>query len=184
MISSRKLRRAWQLLPPADREELESLGDLSPLIAQLLRNRGVTSREEAHVFLHPQPMAQHNPLRLPNAEAAVERIASAIEGQETIAIFGDFDADGVTSAALLMEGMRALGARLVPYIPDRVAEGHGLNLPELQAELTRHYLERALDEAGGNMTHAAQLVGLPSYQTFTNWLNRYNVRRSKEEPEP
>ncbi len=131
MISSRKLRRAWQLLPPADREELESLGDLSPLIAQLLRNRGVTSREEAHVFLHPQPMAQHNPLRLPNAEAAVERIASAIEGQETIAIFGDFDADGVTSAALLMEGMRALGARLVPYIPDRVAEGHGLNLPAI-----------------------------------------------------
>ena len=53
--------------------------------------------------------------------------------------------------------------------------GHGLNLPGLQAELARHYLRRALAEARGNKTQAADLVGLPSYQTLTNWLRRYNV---------
>lgn len=55
--------------------------------------------------------------------------------------------------------------------------GSGLNLPELLAEVARHYLERALDEAGGNKTKAADLVGLPSYQTLTNWLQRYGVKR-------
>lgn len=55
--------------------------------------------------------------------------------------------------------------------------GSGLNLPELLAEVARHYLERALDEAAGNKTKAADLVGLPSYQTLTNWLQRYGVER-------
>jgi DNA-binding NtrC family response regulator len=55
--------------------------------------------------------------------------------------------------------------------------GEALNLPDLLAEVARHYLERALDEAGGNKTKAAALVGLPSYQTFSNWLQRYEVNR-------
>ena len=55
--------------------------------------------------------------------------------------------------------------------------GEDLNLPDLLAEVARHYLERALDEAGGNKTKAAGLVGLPSYQTLTNWLQRYEVKR-------
>ncbi len=55
--------------------------------------------------------------------------------------------------------------------------GTGLKLPELMAEVARHYLQRALDEAGGNKTKAAALVGLPSYQTLTNWLERYEVER-------
>jgi DNA-binding NtrC family response regulator len=55
--------------------------------------------------------------------------------------------------------------------------GTGLELPALLGEVARHYLERALDEARGNKTKAAELVGLPSYQTLTNWLQRYGVRR-------
>ena len=54
--------------------------------------------------------------------------------------------------------------------------GGRLELPGLMAELARHYLQRALAEAAGNKTRAAQLVGLPSYQTFTNWMNRYEVK--------
>ena len=55
--------------------------------------------------------------------------------------------------------------------------GGGLNLPELLSEVAKHYLDRALDEAAGNKTKAAELVGLPSYQTLTNWLQRYGVKR-------
>ncbi len=58
--------------------------------------------------------------------------------------------------------------------------GGGLDLPVLMADLARHYLERALDEAGGNKTRAAELIGLPSYQTLTNWMRRYGVTRRIE----
>jgi len=51
----------------------------------------------------------------------------------------------------------------------------GVNLPELMEKLAQHYLKRALAEANGNKTKATELVGLPSYQTFTNWLKKYNV---------
>ena len=53
--------------------------------------------------------------------------------------------------------------------------GEGLNLPDLLTRVARHYLKRALDETNGNKTHAATLVGLPSYQTLTNWLKKYDV---------
>jgi DNA-binding NtrC family response regulator len=54
--------------------------------------------------------------------------------------------------------------------------GDGLNVPDLIAEVARHYLVRAIDEAHGNKTRAAQLIGLPSYQTLTNWLSKYEVK--------
>jgi DNA-binding NtrC family response regulator len=57
--------------------------------------------------------------------------------------------------------------------------GEGLDLPALMGELASHYLHRALEEAGGNKTRAAELVGLRSYQTLTNWLNKYRVREPK-----
>jgi DNA-binding NtrC family response regulator len=75
---------------------------------------------------------------------------------------------------------------LLPETSDPRAEildqplGDGCNLPKLLETVARHYLQRALDESGGNKTVAAKLVGLPSYQTLTNWLNRYGIRAGKE----
>ena len=131
MDSSAKPRRTWHLLPRAEPDALQALGDLPPVVAQLLYNRGFRTSEEARAFLEPRTSAVRDAFQLPNAEPAVERLAAALRRQESIAIFGDFDADGVTSSALLTEGLRALGARPIPYIPDRVSEGHGLNLPAL-----------------------------------------------------
>ncbi len=67
----------------------------------------------------------------------------------------------------------AVGTKRVQIL-DR-SLGNGFDLPELLAKVARHYLRRALDDAGGNKTRAARLVGLPSYQTFTNWMRRHGV---------
>jgi single-stranded-DNA-specific exonuclease len=66
-------------------------------------------------------------LLLPDAEAAIERLKASIRDAETVAVFGDFDVDGVTASAILTVGLRELGARVLPYIPDRFTEGYGLN---------------------------------------------------------
>ena len=105
---------------------------MPPLIAQLLYNRGVRDQSQARAFLDTSWAGSGDPFLLPNADRAVDRLARAIDGRETIAIFGDFDADGVTASAVLYEGLRPLGVRVVPYIPDRVEEGHGLNLKAIQ----------------------------------------------------
>ena len=90
-------------------------------------------------------------------------------------------------------GLRRIGWRTVPVQSEVLGEkaaatepdirqlllgrplGNDLDLPELMAEMARHYLERALAEADGNKTRAAELIGLPSYQTLTNWMRRYDV---------
>ncbi len=82
--------------------------------------------------------------------------------------------EAVLKAEDIREALLPIGAAAVEQVMGRPL-GEGLDLPELLATVARHYLERALDEAGGNKTRAARLVGLPSYQTLTNWLKRYGV---------
>jgi single-stranded-DNA-specific exonuclease len=87
----------------------------------------VANEEEAARFLFLEPWPEADPLLLPGLELAVERLAQAVEQRETVAVFGDFDVDGITAAALLTEALRELGATALPYIPDRFREGYGLN---------------------------------------------------------
>lgn len=132
MGASRRGRRIWHVLPAATDEQLRAVGPFPRLVAQLLYNRGIRSQSEAQSFLDPGLGPVMDPYLLPNADVAVARLVRAIKSGECIAVYGDFDADGVTSAALLAEGLRSVGAHVLPYIPDRVAEGHGLNMPALQ----------------------------------------------------
>ncbi|MBI3744218.1 MAG: single-stranded-DNA-specific exonuclease RecJ [Chloroflexi bacterium] len=125
-------RRRWDVAPLATAEVVRALRDYPPIMAQLLFNRGVRSVADAEAFLHPPASSPDDASRIPGAQAAVERIMRALRNRELIAVYGDFDADGVTSAALLTEWLHSAGARLVPYIPDRVSEGHGLNLGAVQ----------------------------------------------------
>jgi single-stranded-DNA-specific exonuclease len=100
-------------------------GDWPPLIGRLLAHRGVTSADEARAFFDggtPPALPA-----LPDLGPAVERLARACRAGEQVAVFGDFDVDGITSAALLTESLAALGARPIPYLPHRVDEGYGLN---------------------------------------------------------
>ncbi len=106
--------------------------DLPEVVARVLANRGV-GPEEAPLFLEPSLRDQlADPSRLADMDVAAERLAQAVRGGEIIAIFGDYDVDGATSAALLQRFFTAVGGRTRTYIPDRVAEGYGPNAPALR----------------------------------------------------
>ncbi|MGH6989436.1 MAG: single-stranded-DNA-specific exonuclease RecJ [Stellaceae bacterium] len=103
------------------------------LIGRILAARGI-GIEEADAFLHPTLRRMlPDPLRLKDMDRAVARLVHAVEADETIAIFGDYDVDGATSAALLRRYLAAVGARTLIYIPDRQREGYGPNAPALMA---------------------------------------------------
>ena len=125
-----KPSQQWQLLPPAPDEYLHS-SNVSPLIAQLLYNRGV-KLNEIELFLTADHRLEGNPFLLPDIPQAINRIYKALLSGENIAIYGDFDVDGVTATATLVEGLSWLGGKVIPYMPDRFSEGHGLNLPAIE----------------------------------------------------
>ena len=98
--------------------------EIPPIVAQVLHNRGITIRSEIDSLFNP---SLHDPALLSNMDSARQRLYRAIESDEIIGIFGDFDVDGVTGTALMAQGLSDLGARVEPYIPHRVTEGHGPN---------------------------------------------------------
>lgn len=115
--------RRWLLPPWPDGHRFPSR--LSAPAVQLLLSRGIGDAAALTRFLDP-PDVPYPPDTLPGVDAALPRLASAVRSRETVAVFGDFDVDGITATAILSETMRRLGARVIPYLPDPVAEGHGL----------------------------------------------------------
>lgn len=120
-----KGKRRWRLRGRFPFGELEDCG-CPPLVRHLLWHRGVRSAEEAATFLEGRPPA-HDPFLLPDAPVAVQRLEQAARRGETVAVYGDYDVDGITACAILTEGLQELGANVVPYLPDRFSEGYGLN---------------------------------------------------------
>lgn len=119
-------RAKWQLHTPAPRTYLESFPDLPRLLVQCLYNRGITDPGDVRPFLLGE--SDHgDPFRMKGVAEAVTRIRHAIREKELIAVYGDFDADGVTGTALLSETLSSLGGVVTPYIPHRVREGYGLH---------------------------------------------------------
>ena len=112
-------------------DEYSNASGLPSLIAQLLYNRGV-KLEEIETFLSGDHRLEGNPFLLPDIPQAVSRIYKAVLAREKIAVYGDFDVDGVTAIVILVEGLSRLGAEAVPYIPDRIKEGHGLKTAALE----------------------------------------------------
>ena len=130
---NKQTRRRWRLRPQPQTDGLRGSG-YPPLVQHLLALRGLRTTTDARAFLegHAPPRAD-DPFLLPNMEAAVCRLRRALEQGEMVAVFGDFDVDGVTAAALICQGLGALGARTIPYIPDRFREGYGLNLGAVES---------------------------------------------------
>jgi len=121
----------WNLLPSVpDRYLIPTLG-VSPLISQLLYNRGLTELSQLEAFIAADRRLSGNPFLLPDMNRAVARIYRALLSGESIAVYGDFDADGITATALLVQGLTTLGGKVIPYIPHRLTEGYGLKTAAL-----------------------------------------------------
>jgi single-stranded-DNA-specific exonuclease len=112
-------------------DEYSNASDLHPLTAQLLYNRGI-KLEDIDPFLAADPGLEGNPFLLPDISQAVSRIYKALIAREKIAVYSDFDVDGVTATVILVEGLSRLGAEVIFHIPDRFSEGHGLKISALE----------------------------------------------------
>jgi single-stranded-DNA-specific exonuclease len=123
------MRYRWQPVVPQPllANPLAQQLRISPLLAQCLLNRGHTEPEAIARFLKPQLRQLADPFLLPNMRTAVDRLFAARERGEPLVIFGDYDVDGVTSTALLLEVLRALGWKVDAYLPHRLDEGYGLS---------------------------------------------------------
>ncbi|MEG1805193.1 MAG: single-stranded-DNA-specific exonuclease RecJ, partial [Clostridia bacterium] len=96
-------------------------------VAKLLISRNICSIEEAEKFLFVSNDSLYDPYLLSGMKEFVERLTTAIDNQETIVVYGDYDADGICGAYILTQALLDLGANAIPYIPNR-SEGYGLNI--------------------------------------------------------
>ena len=121
-------QREWsiQYRPPEVPEALLREG-YPPLLAAVLAARGMTDPEAADAFLNIGPEALCDPTGLRGMDDAVGRIREAMAKGERVAVYGDYDVDGITSTCLLTDYLRRQGVDCVPYIPDRIQEGYGVN---------------------------------------------------------
>ena len=129
------MQKTWQLYPvnPEQQKHLALSLGVSPVIAQILINRGVDSVETARFFLSPSLKNLPQPFFLPDMEKGVERILRAIREKEGIAIYGDYDVDGLSSAALLSLFFKEIGITTLVHIPDRIKEGYGVQAKTLES---------------------------------------------------
>jgi single-stranded-DNA-specific exonuclease len=121
MTSPTLLEAHWRLAVP-DEAQVQTLAaalQVEPLVARLLINRGITETAQAEQYLTPHLSDLHDPYLLPDVDKAVRRLARAIETGEKIFVHGDYDADGVTSAALCLRALTGLGANVVGFVPRR-----------------------------------------------------------------
>lgn len=124
------MQKKWSF-KPIDREKankLQSLLNINPILVELLIQRGIYSYEEAKDFFRPQLDMLHDPFLMKGMEIAVNRVIAAIERKERILIYGDYDVDGTTSVALVLQFLREIHEDVDFYIPNRYDEGYGVSL--------------------------------------------------------
>ncbi|HEY9577560.1 MAG TPA: single-stranded-DNA-specific exonuclease RecJ, partial [Pseudobacillus sp.] len=121
------------------RDQLAEQLEISPLLASLLINRGITETDAARNFLYDKGNEFHDPFLFDGMKTASERIHRAIAKEEPILIFGDYDADGVSSTSVMMTVLTDLGAKVDFYIPNRFTEGYGPNEPAFRLAKEQGY---------------------------------------------
>ena len=117
----------WFISPVLTPQAQQALAAFPPILQQLLFNRGYATESKARVFLRAEAESDTSPFLMTGMHAAVERILFALDHHESVAIYGDYDVDGVTATVLLVQAFKALGMNVRGYIPNRFEEGYGLN---------------------------------------------------------
>ncbi len=132
--------KLWRVaeVPEQPARTLAASLDLPLPIARMLAARGFLTTAAAECFLRPRLSELSDPGLLPGLAAGAARIGRALAAQEPITVYGDYDADGLTSTALLVQTLRRLGARAVPFIPHRMDDGYGLSVEALARCCQRH----------------------------------------------
>jgi single-stranded-DNA-specific exonuclease len=124
---------------PAIVEALASTLRISPVLANLLVQRGIDTEEKAHSFFNPQLSGLHDPFLMKDMDRAVERVERAVRDRECIMVYGDYDVDGTTAVALVYKFLRHIGHReLIFYIPDRYTEGYGISVKGIDYAVKKH----------------------------------------------
>jgi single-stranded-DNA-specific exonuclease RecJ len=131
-LNASNLNVNWILPPEVDVNALQiAAAHQSPILAKMLVRRGITTPDAMTAFLAPLHTPEVSGLDLPGMDLALERLETALAEQQPILIYGDFDVDGITGTAVLMETLTYLKAKVSYYIPDRAKEGHGLHSASL-----------------------------------------------------
>ena len=121
----------WQSIPPPEKTNVQQLSlqlNVPQEIAYLLVQRGITSFDQAKKFFRPVWEDLHSPFLMQDMKKAVDRIVHAIEIEESVMVFGDYDVDGTTAVALMTSYLKSHLDHVVPYIPDRYKEGYGISI--------------------------------------------------------
>lgn len=142
------MNKKWQLNEVNDElaNKIVNEFNISKIVASIIANKGLKDSNEIEVFLHPRRGYFHNPFFMPDMEKAVSRILQAIENKEKVAIYGDYDVDGITSSTVLHRFLKERGLDTDIYIPNRLYEGYGLNKKEIEEiAKTKHTLIITVD---------------------------------------
>ena len=126
--------KVWKTVEgdPALAQTLSAQAGVPVPLASLLVSRGFTTVETIDRFLNPRLSDLVDPSRLPDMEKAVDRIRKAIDRNEPMVVFGDYDVDGISSTALMVQVLTKLGARITPFLPHRIDDGYGLSVEPLK----------------------------------------------------
>ena len=133
--------KKWQIYE-TDNEKVNELikkYNLNLLLATILVNKNITDEKVLNKFLHPTRKDFYNPFLMPDMDLAIDRILKAIDNKEKIIIYGDYDADGITSITVLKSFFKDLGIDVDSYIPNRLDEGYGLNKPAVKQIVEKGY---------------------------------------------
>jgi len=149
--------KQWHMLEPDPRrvDAIQKFLGCHPVVAAVLVNRGIRSPEEAAALRSVSLSQLRAPFELKGIDGAVARIADAVRSGEKILVFGDYDVDGVTATAVLVEFLRAAGARVSYYIPDRREEGYGLKPEHIRQQAADAGVDLIITADCGSNDHEA-----------------------------
>jgi len=155
--------KRWLVSATVTPQANEALAAFSPIMRQVLFNRGYATDATARAYLRAEANFDPSPFQMTGIPATVERVRYALDHNEPIAIYGDYDVDGVTATALFVQALRALGGNVRGYIPNRFDEGYGLNneaLSALQADGVKLVISVDCGIRSPDETAHARAIGL------------------------